>query len=115
MVKLDLNKKPRKYKTGINEAIIIKDFGNISLKNNEQVTFRFNKQKYDFTKKNWGFYISQSINSRLLNENFKIELIKKKFSKIYLVAVSKFKLVDFKKYCKKDKQKIIIWINEKNL
>ena len=48
MVKLDLNKKPRKYKTGINEAIIIKDLGNISLKNNEQVTFRFNKQKYDF-------------------------------------------------------------------
>ena len=57
---------------------------------------------------------SLSLASSLLNKNFKIALIKNKFSKIYLVAVSKFKLVDFKKYCKKDQQKIIIWINEKN-
>lgn len=114
MVKLKIKKNPRIYKVGIKNDILIRDFGTIKLNNNEQITFLFGKQKYDFTQKEWGFYISQSINERVKNENFKIVLVKNQYSKYYLLSVSMSKIKEFRKYCKKEKQKVINWFNAKN-
>lgn len=113
MVRISLKKKPRKYKVGLNNLITIKDVGNISLKKDEQITFLFNKQKYDFTHKEWGFYISQSINGRVKSEKFKIALVKNSLNKYYMMAVALNKKSLFLSYCKKEKQKIIKWFDEK--
>ena len=107
-MRINKKKKPRKFL--INKKIQLKDMGNILLKNDEQITFIHGKnQEYDVCKKNWGFYISQSINSRVKKEGFKIVLVKNIYDKYYLMAVSDQK--KFKEYCKKEKQKIIKWFN----
>ena len=46
--------------------------GDISLSNNEQVTFVSKSNgRYDICKKSWGYYATPSINSRLKKEGFK--------------------------------------------
>ena len=79
-----IKKKPRLYKVGINNKIVIKDYGKIKLSNNEQISFVGNSGLYDFCKKNWGFYSTPSINKRLKNNNFETYLVKNIYDDIYL-------------------------------
>lgn len=111
-------KKPRKFQVGIKKnKIYIKDFGKIFLKNNEMVSFIFDKKdEYDFTKKNFGFSISQSINNRVKNNNFEIFLVQSKItSNFFLFAISKFKKKNFRQYLFKEKYKIIVKFTCSNL
>ena len=45
MVKINLLKKPRKFKVGIKDLIEIKEVAKINLKSNEQVVFVSKKKK----------------------------------------------------------------------
>ncbi len=89
----------------------IRHVGNITLKNNEQLTFLFNNSEYDFVKKNWGFYATPSINGRLKKEGFISALVKNKKKRIYLMVVHKSKKSEFNKYCKIHDQKILKWLH----
>ena len=104
-------KKNRNFKVKNNK---INKTGDIILKNNELVSFTEDKKKneYDIVKKNWGYYVSSSINNRLKSNNFKIALIKNEQDKFFLCAVDSHKLDVFKKYVKKDNQKIVKWLNQ---
>jgi len=115
-MKLNLLKKPRTFKVG-EKKIPIKDFGKIVLNNDEMVSFKFSKNNnYDFTKKNWGFYISQSIMQRMKLNNFTIYLVKNKISsRFYLLAKQVDQEKEFKKYLIKEKIKIIFKFSKKNL
>ena len=111
-MKIKKNKKIRKF--SINNKINLKDVGKIYLKTNEQVTFiHSKKQEYDLCKKDWGFYATPSINSRLKNNNFITLIIQsKKFRKFYIHIVDKKKINEHKKYLKNEKLKIIKWPKE---
>ena len=99
----------------IKKTILKKNF-NIRLENNELITFKFKKnQEYDFVKKNWGYYVSPSINHRLRKNKFKIALIENRKKKFFICALSIDKLREFKKYLKEDNQKIIAILNPKNI
>ena len=51
-MKFNFRKKPRLFEVGVNNQITIKDIGDITLEDNEQVTFNSESgTKYDFTKK----------------------------------------------------------------
>tara|TARA_B110000971_G_scaffold221989_1_gene272287 strand:- start:735 stop:1082 length:348 start_codon:yes stop_codon:yes gene_type:complete len=104
-------KKNKNFKVKNNK---INKTGDIILKNNELVSFIENKKKneYDIVKKNWGYYVSSSINNRLKSNNFKIALIKNEQDKFFLCAVDSQKLDVFKNYIKKDNQKIVKWLNQ---
>lgn len=111
-MKLKIRKKPRQFSVGKNNKIKINDFGKIYLENNEQLTFiTENNSKYDVTRKNWGFYATQSVNSRL-KKNFKTALAHNASNKIYVMLVEKKFLKEFKKYCVKENQKIICWLDD---
>ena len=80
------------------------------MNNNEQVTFKFNKKNYDFCQKEWGFYVSASINSRLKKEGFKIGLFKNKKNRRYIYAVDKDKKTIFQNFLKNTNHKLIKWL-----
>jgi len=115
-MKLNLLKDPRIFRVG-KKKISIKDFGKIVLHNDEMISFKFSKNdNYDFTKKNWGFYVSQSIRQRMKLNNFTIYLVKNiTSSRFYLLAKHIDKEKEFKKYLKKEKIKIIFKFSKKNL
>ena len=104
-------KKNRKFKAGINQ-ITLKEVAKISLKKNEMITFFNGKIEYDVVKKNWGYYATPSINSRLLKFNFKTCIVINKISKnIFILLVDKNKKQDFKKYLKSEDCKIVKWLS----
>jgi len=62
-MRLDEKNPPREFKVGIDQDIVIKDFGQLNLKPNEQVTFiTENGGEVDFARKEWGFYGTPSMN-----------------------------------------------------
>ena len=109
----NFKKNPRLYKVGLKNQITIKDCGDISLEDNEQVTFTSKSDaRYDFTKKNWGFYATQSINKRLINEGFKTALVSNRMNHIYIMVVEVKFLNLFNEYCEVENQKILIWLDD---
>jgi hypothetical protein len=99
-----------------NKNINIKKVANIKIKNDCMVTFINNdKKEYDFCKKKWGYYATPSINHRLTDNNFRTVIIKNILNKHFICVVEKDKIKEFSDYLKKDKQKVIMWLNNKNL
>ena len=108
-MKIKTRKKPRTFKVNVgNTKIQLNDMAKITLKENEQVTFKCLNSEYDVAKKDWGYYATPSINGRLKKFGFRTFLIKNKRDKLYIFLVLKNKLRSFKKYCKDDNQKIVM-------
>lgn len=109
----NFKKKPRVYTVGKNKNISISDLGKIHLKSDEQLTFiTENKNEYDFCRKEWGFYATPSINSRLKNENFLTALVSNENNRIYIMVVEKSKMKKFRAYLKSENQTIVAWFGE---
>ena len=89
----------------------IKDCGNIFLKTNEQISFSTrDKMKYDFTKTEWGFYATPSINKRLKDNKLTAYIVKNTYNfKIFVLVVENKKKKLFKNYLKREKLKVIPW------
>ena len=107
---MKIRKKNRKFKVGISN-ITLKEVAKISLKKNEMITFYNGKSEYDVVKKNWGFYATPSINSRLKSFNFRTCLINSKVTKNkFIVIVQKKKIKEFYKYLKDEKCEVVKWL-----
>ena len=107
-MQINKNNKPRLFNTGFDNTSVIKDFGKIYLNAGEQFTFMSGKQEYDFTKTDWGYYSTPSINGRLKNNDFRVYLVKNVFGKIYVFTVQNSKISIFKDYCTYEHIKIIL-------
>jgi hypothetical protein len=105
-------KNNRRFRPSKISKIVLKDCGKIILKNNEQVTFSNNsgKNNYDITKKNWGYYATPSINSRLKYNNLNSYIVKnKKTKRFFILLVEKGKKKQFIKYLKSENMVTIPW------
>lgn len=110
-MKLEIKDTPRKFSVG---DIEIKDFGKINLNENEMLSFKTTSNKeYDFTAKEWGFYASPSLNSRLKKEGFKTALVVNETNQLYIMVVENDKIDIFKKYLKDNQDnRLICWLDE---
>ena len=112
-MKFNFKKEPRDFTVGMNKKITIKDFGEIYLDPNEQISFvTEDNSRYDVVRKEWGFYATPSVNARLKNEGFKTALVKNEIGRIFVMLVKKNMTNSFKEYCTIEKQTIIKWIDE---
>tara|TARA_B100001559_G_C16479548_1_gene613046 strand:- start:412 stop:768 length:357 start_codon:yes stop_codon:yes gene_type:complete len=113
-MKIKIKDKPRSFYPTGNKEIMIKDMGEIELIADELITFvNSSGKRYDFVSKNWGFYATPSINSRLKNEGYKTALVKNSNGQVYIMVVDNEKLDFFQKYCEMDKQEVLEWLDEK--
>jgi hypothetical protein len=111
-MKIKIKKKPRKFTVGINRKIKLFDCGKIFLKPNEQISFvTENLSTHDVTRKKWGFYATQSINSRL-KKRFRTAIVINPLKRIFVMLVEKKYLKEFKSYCKAENQKILCWLDK---
>ena len=112
-MKFKKNKTSRSFIVGIKKKLKIKDVGTVYLAPDEQLAFvTENKNRYDITRKNWGFYATPSINSRLKKEGFKTALTKNPINRIFVMIIEKENMLKFKKYCKDHKLKILFWLDK---
>jgi len=112
-----IEKKPaREFEVGFEKKITIKDCGSILLKDNEQITFLTNEGKeYDVTRKDWGFYATPSVNSRLKEQGFKTALVRNSIGQWYIMLVEKDKIDKFQTYLREEKNEVVEWLDEKTM
>lgn len=111
-----MNKKKRNFNTKSKLDTQITVLKHIFLKKNQQITFVEKKKKeYDIVKKEWGYYATPSINRRLKKFGYECLIIKNRQNKFFLCIVNKDLKKKFKLYLKQDDQKIVCWLNNKNL
>jgi hypothetical protein len=111
---IEEKKPPRKFTVGHNFFIDILDCGKIYLDDNEMITFVTKSGKnYDVVAKDWGFYATPSINSRLSNEGFKTALVRNIQGRYYIMLVEREGLAAFEKYIKSDNSELIEWLDER--
>ena len=106
----------RKFKVGINNEILITDIGSIELNSNELITLISKEgMEHELCKKDFGYYLTQSINKRVINKGYKVAITKNKDNLFFimLVEISKIKL--FQKYLTDEKNTLVCWLPNKSM
>ena len=78
-MKIKFKKKPRIFHP--TKEFKIKNYGSIELNSGEQFYLNLNYSYNEITRKNWGFYLTCSCNSRLKKNGFKTAIVKSKMGK----------------------------------
>lgn len=110
-MRTELKENPREFQV---KKFTIKDYGKVYLEDGEMVSFVTESGKeFDFTAKSWGFYVTPSVNSRLLKQGFKTALVTNESNQLYVMSVEKEKLEEFYTYLKDGQDnRVICWIDE---
>jgi hypothetical protein len=104
---------PRAFVAGFPEnRVTLKDCAHITLAPDEQVTF-FTEygSEYDVTRKDWGFYMTPSLNSRLPRYNLRAVCVKNRNGQFFILAVENGKENLFEEYMRLEKMQIITWLD----
>lgn len=113
-MKINIHKNPRKFKPI--PTIELKDMGDIILEENEQITFKTRSNKTnDITRKEWGFYLTNSINHTLKSQGLKTALvfgINELGARFYINLVEIKKMDLFNEYLKKFNSRVVCWLDE---
>ena len=92
----------------------LKDFGKLSLSENEMVSLLSDSGKeVDITAKSWGYYLGPSLNARLADQGYKAALVTNQYKKIFVMIVDETRIQDFKNYLKDNQDnRILCWLDE---
>lgn len=98
------------------EGITLKDMGSIGLEANEQITFYTESgRKNDIVKRDWGFYLGNSINWNLKRQGFKTAIVLSEASgeaRIFINLVEIDKMDIFISYLSQYNARVIFWVDE---
>lgn len=112
-MKIKLTENPRKFFADKLKTIEISDFGKLVLEPNEMISFETLSGKgLDFSRKNWGYYATPSINDRLKREGFKTALVRNANNQVYIMVVDTDELDSFHEYLETEKNSIVQWLDE---
>jgi hypothetical protein len=105
---------PRRFEVaGGGLKLMLADCGRVALEPDEQVTFTTEAgAEYDVVRKDWGFYATPSMNSRLRGFGLRAALVLSAFDKLFLVLVEKGKEAAFLAYVTADRQRVLCWLDE---
>jgi hypothetical protein len=97
-------------------GIQLRDMGEVLLSEDEQVTFRTESGKSnDILRKEWGFYLSNSLNAYLKGQGFKAALVRSHASappRLYLNLVEIEKMDAFMDYLDEFDAEVACWLDE---
>ena len=111
-MKINLRDTPRNFSVG---GRTIDDYGQLHLNPQELVTLvTKDGAGCDLTATEWGFYLGSSLNSRMINEGFKVALVQNSMGRLFINAVQMDKIQVFEEYLKDQKSRIIKWLDEIN-
>ena len=113
-MKTNFHSQPRKFSPL--PSIELSDMGSIYLEENEQITILAGGSKgNDITRKSWGYYLSNSLNSNLVEKGFRTGLVVSYASsppRLYLNLVENDKINDYLAYLTEFNAKLVCWLDE---
>jgi len=103
---------PRTYDVGFGETVTISDCGCIALAPDEQVTFTTESgAEYDITRKDWGFYATPSLNSRLAGFGLRAVLVQNRIDRYFVLLVEQGQEAAFERYLTVEGLVIVTWLD----
>ena len=103
---------PRRFTVGNTVKFEMQDCGTVHLQADEQVTFVTEQgAEYDLARKDWGFYATPSLNSRLLNFGLRGVLVKNRLGRYFLMLVQQDKEALFNDYLEVEGLELICWMD----
>lgn len=109
-----LKGEPRKFKPL--EGLEISDCGEVELGTDEQITVATEAGiGNDIIRKEWGFYLSNSLNANLAAKGFKTALVVSYASdppRTYLNLVEREKMAAFEAYLRAFDARVVCWLDE---
>jgi hypothetical protein len=112
-MKSKLKKNPRIFNP-VND-LYLKDFGQISLNVDEQFSISDGDILNDIVKKEWGLYLTNSVNDTLKKQGVKTAIIMSTLTekkKVFIQLVKKDKIAEYENYLKKNKAIVVMWVDE---
>jgi hypothetical protein len=112
-MEIDKLEPPRVFEIGAKNKIEISHTANIQLDTNEQITLvAKNGSEVDVVKKEWGYYLTPSINKRLMAFELTTFLVQNSRGNIFVMSVEEDGLEDFHDYLEQTNQKVIINLSD---
>ena len=107
---LEVNGSPRSFTVG---NVTIQDCGKIKLRPDEMVTFVTESEKeFDFTRKDWGYYATPSLNGRLTQFGLRAALVRSLATHRYYVLVVESGMEDkFENYLSEESSEVVLWLD----
>src|SRR5262245_18556504 len=103
---------PRRFAVGNADKIEIRDCGNLALEPDEQVTFLTESgAEYDVARKDWGFYATPSLNSRLERFGLRGVLVKNRKNQFFVMLVERGKEPAFQRYLDVESLAVVTWLD----
>lgn len=104
---------PRRYKVGHTVVSEIADCGSVALLPDEQITFTTESgAEHDVTRKSFGFYATQSLNSRLPEHGLRPVLLRSTVTGRYFIfLVERGKDSLFHAYVAQEQMEIVSWLD----
>lgn len=105
---------PREFEVGNAVRFNMKDCGTAALEPDEQVTLTTETGgEYDVARKEWGFYATPSLNSRLPKYGLRGVLIRNTLTDRYFVFLVEIgKEPSFEKYMQQESLEVVIWLDK---
>jgi len=116
-MKFEQKNPPRTFVVGNKTRFEIRDCGTLRLQADEQVTFLTDSgAEYDVIRKEWGFYATPSLNSRLASFSLRAVLIRNITSGHYFILlVERGREQAFEGYMEQEGLEIISWLDDKEV
>ena len=112
-MKQDIHQPPREFSPY--PGLTLRDMGDIWLEVDEQVTVRTaSNAGNDIVRKDWGFYLSNSLNASLRTQGLKTALVSSgtEAPRLYILMVEEHKLAAFNAYLLKFGMRLVVWLDE---
>jgi len=112
-MKQDLRQPPRDFSP--HPGITLRDMGDIWLAPEEQLTFRASGGGgNDIVRKDWGFYLTNSLNATLRRQGLKTALVSSDTAdpRLYVLLVEEGKRDAFDAYLIQNGMKLLVWLDE---
>lgn len=111
-MKVNRKDPPRAFNAGHGSKITIHDCGEIALEPDELITFVTEKgAHHDVCRKDFGFYITQSLNKRVRDSGFRAALMRNALGHYYVVLVEAGREDRFEAYLRDENQELVSWMD----
>ncbi len=115
-MKVTIIEPPRTFEVGLGEIVQMRDCAHVSLAVNEQLTlFTETGAELDVARKEWGFYATPSLNSRLPRFGLRGALLKNRLGHYFVVLVETGKEPSFLEYLRVEGLQVTSWLDDDGL
>jgi len=113
-VKIRPNDPPRTFRVGHDRSIEIAHAADVELADDEQVTFTTTSgTEFDVVRKDWGYYATPSLNSRLPDHGLRAVLVRgRRLKRMYLLLVERGHEDAFHRYIEWDGLDVVCWLDD---